>query len=196
MVIQEALTLVGAVAFSFGGGVAVVVALSSYLGDLWAKRILQRENTQLQRGLEEIKHELGLARSSYEHYLDLILDYYKVFYTHYRLCQRAASADAVREVEGGPIIFTKDEFLEKLSIFLADWAEQEGKIRLLLPNKLLQLHGEAIDCFNGFKRVMEHYQPDEDQRKKKVNAFACVEDVKIQIESGLREFLRTERLLK
>lgn len=196
MTIQDTLTLLGAVAISFGGGAVIVIALSGYLADLWAKRILQRENTQLQRGLEEIKHELGLERSSYEHYLDLVLEYYKVFYRHYRMCQRTASSDAVRELPDGQITWTKDEFLSRLDTFLQEWSDQEGKIRLLLPNKLLELHGEAIDCFNEFKCIIQHYRPDDEKRQQKVDAFAKIESVKVRLESGLREFLRTERLLK
>lgn len=89
MAIADALTLIGAAAISGGGCAAIVIGLSSYLGDLWAKRILQNE-----------QHELGLVKSSYDRYLDLILEYYQVFYRHYRMCQRAANADAYRLPDG------------------------------------------------------------------------------------------------
>jgi len=196
MTVQDALTLIGAIAVSFGGGAAIVVGLSTYLADLYAKRTLQREGAEIQKSLEAIKHELGLEKSSYEHYLDWILEYYRVFYRHYRLCQRTASADAHRALPGGLISDTRDEFFSKLDGFLADWAEQEGRIRLLLPGKLLQLHGEAIDCFNDFKDAVDGFRKDDKTRQAKVDAFAKVENVKTRLESALREFLRTERLLR
>lgn len=196
MSIQDILSVVGAIAISFGGGAAIVIGLSAYLADLYAKRTLQRESSRLQEGLEAIKHELGLARSSYEHYLDLVLDYYQVFYRHYRLCQRTASADAYRELLGGTITDSRDEFFEKLDDFLSAWAAQEGKIRLLLPARLLEIHGEAVDSFNEFKRAVDAFRKDEITRQAKVDAFAKVENVKVRLESGIREFLRTERLLK
>lgn len=184
MAIEDALTLVGAVAVSFGSCAVIVIGLSSYLGDLWAKRILQNEH-----------HELGLAKSSYDYYLDLILEYYQVFYRHYRMCQRAANADGHR-LPDGTITSTQDEFLEALDSFLIDWATQEGKIRLLLPSRILALHGEAIDSFNVFKRAVEGFRKDDATRKAKVEAFRKVESVKSQLEDALREFLRTEKLLK
>lgn len=184
MVIEDALTLVGAIAVSFGGGAVIVIGLSSYLGNLWAKRILQNE-----------QHELGLAKSSYDHYLDLILEYYQVFYRHYRMCQRAANADGHR-LPDGTITSTQDEFLEALDGFLGDWAAQEGKIRLLLPSRILELHGEAIDGFNVFKRAVDGFRKDDTTRQAKVEAFRKVESVKSKLEDALREFLRTEKLLK
>ena len=184
MAIEDALALVGAVVVSFGGGAVIVIGLSSYLGDLWAKRMLQNE-----------QHELGLAKSSYDRYLDLILEYYQVFYRHYRMCQRAANADAHR-LPDGTITFTQDEFLEALDGFLVDWAAQEGKIHLLLPSRILELHGEAIDCFNVFKRAVEGFRKDDTTRQAKVEAFRKVEGVKSKLEDALREFLRTEKLLK
>lgn len=184
MSIEDALTLIGAVALSFGGGAAIVIGLSSYLGNLWAKRILQTE-----------QHELGLVKSSYDHYLDLILDYYQVFYRHYRMCQRAANADGHR-LPDGKITSTQDEFLEALDDFLVDWAAQEGRIRLLLPSRILEIHGEAVDSFNGFKCAVEGFRKNDATREAKVEAFRKVEDVKSRLEGALREFLRTEKLLK
>ena len=99
MLIKDILIIVGAIAVSFGGGAAIVIALSGWLGKLWAKRILQTEKATLQRQIEELKHELGLVKSSYERYLDLILEYYTVFYRHYRLCQKTTNANAYRSPE-------------------------------------------------------------------------------------------------
>lgn len=195
MALSDALTLIAAVTLSFGGGAAMVIALSGWLGDLWAKRILQRERASLQGQLEELKHELGLAKSSYEHYVDLILDYYKIFYRHYRMCQRTAHADAHSQ-PGGEITYTKDEFLTALDTFLSDSAAQEGAIRLLLPAKALELHSEAIDCFNKFKSAVDRFKGTDQTRKAKKDAFLAIESVKSRMETTLREFLRTEKLLK
>lgn len=184
MTIENALTLIGAVTISFGGGAAIVIGLSAYLGDLWAKRILHNE-----------QYELGLAKSSYDHYLDLILEYYQIFHRHYRMCQRAANADGHR-LPDGTITSTQDEFLEALDGFLIDWRAHEGKIRLLLPSKILELHCEAIECFNLFKRAVEGFSKDDITRQDKIDAFMKVESVKLRLEEALRGFLRTEKLLK
>jgi hypothetical protein len=111
------------------------------------------------------------------------------------LCQRTAGVDAHRQPDG-QITFTKDEFLADLDTFLAEWATQEGKIRLLLPSKILALHSEAVDCFNRFKQAVDGFQKDEESRNKKKDAFIAVDDLKSRMEEAIREFLRTEKLLK
>lgn len=195
MTLSDALALVAAVVVSFGGGAVIVVALARWLAGITAQRILQKEGAALQRQLEELKHELSLSKSSYEHYLSLILDYYAVFYQHYRLCQRTAEADAHRLPEG-IITYTKDEFFEKLDPFLEDWRKQEGRLRLLLPAKALLVHEAAVAAFNQFKRAVDNFLGTEETRDPKRKAFAEVERVKSEMESVLRDFLRTERLLK
>lgn len=181
---------------SFGGGAVIVIGLSSWLGHLWASRILQGERSKFEVQLEALRHELGIAKSAYEHHLDMILDYYATFYRHYRMCQRTANADAHRELPDGKIVFTKDEFMAALGSFLADWAAQEGRIRLLLPAKLLAIHEEAIGQFNEFKDAVFAFSSAEPIPRRKEKAFLGIEQVKNKLESSLREFLRTESLLK
>jgi len=196
MATDDILKIVALILASFGGGAVVVVGLASWLGNLWAGRILQTERGRLDTQLEALRHELGITKSAYEHHLDLILDYYATFYRHYRLCQRTARADAHRELPDGEIVHTKDEFIKALGAFLKDWAAQEGRIRLLLPAKLLTIHEEAVAKFNEFKRAVHEFTPAEPIPRKKEEAFRGVEEVKSKLETGLREFLRTESLLK
>ena len=44
--------IVGAIGLSLGGGAVLVFALSKWLGDLWAKRILENERANLTREYE------------------------------------------------------------------------------------------------------------------------------------------------
>ena len=193
---EDLLKIAALVVASFGGGAVIVVGLATWLGSLWASRILQREKAALDTSLEAIRHELGITKSAYEHHLDLILQYYATFYRHYRLCQRTAFADAHRQLPDGPVVYSKDEFVEALGSFLADWAAQEGQIRLLLPSKLLKLHEEAVAKFNEFKRAVNAFTPADPMPRKKELVFREIESIKVQLESGLRDFLRTESLLK
>jgi len=212
----DLLTIVITALAGFGGGAVVVAALIKWLGELAARRILQNESAGLMQKLEEvkhelslkqtsheslltrelesIKHELSLQKTSYDKYLTLLLDYWDVFYRHYRLCQRSAAADAHRV--GDKITFTKDEFFENLDGFLDRWKQHEGSIRLILPSPLRALHGEAIDSFNQFKDVMKRFYADDSLRREKEQAFQAIDEVKQKLEQALREFLRTEHLLK
>lgn len=196
MTTDDILKIVWLILPYFGGVSVILVGLASWLGQLWAGRILQSERTKLDAQLEALRLELGITKSAYEHHLDLILDYYATFYRHYRLCQRTAHADAHKGLLDGEIIQTKDEFIGALGAFLKEWSAQEGRIRLLLPAKLLAIHEEAVQKFNEFKRTVHEFTPAEPIPRKKEEAFRDIEEVKTKLEAGLREFLRTESLLK
>ena len=184
------LTTLGA----FGGWALVVAALTHYLADLFAKRALQREAAGFSSQLATFGHEWKLRESSYAKHLDLLLDYYATFYRHYRLCQNATNQDAHR-MPDGKIVKTKDTFFAELDQYRSEMRQQEGKARLLLPASLLQLNEDGIAAFNRFKDAMARTVYDEEFHEAKRKAFADIIDVKSRLESGLRNFLRTEHLL-
>ena len=179
----------------FGGWAAVVIVLIHFLADINAKRTLQREANEMSKKLSMLTHELKIRESSYSKHLDLLLEYYASFYRHYRLCQNAANQDAIKLTDGN-VIKTKDTFFEQLDQFLSEIKAQEGKVRLVLPAHLLELHEESIGAFNEFKDVMKSTIYDDAFHKLKAEAFAKILSVKERIETGLRDFLRTEHLLK
>lgn len=180
---------------AFGGWAVVVAALTHFLADMFAKRTLQGEAAKFTEKLADLGHELKLRESSYEKHLDLLLDYYSTFHRHYRLCQNATDQDA-HQFPDGSIIKTKDVFFEQLDNYLSESKAQEGKTRLVLSAHLLALHEESISAFNEFKDVMKLPKYDEAFHESKRQAFAKIDSTKKRIETGLREFLRTEHLLK
>jgi hypothetical protein len=127
--------------------------------------------------------------------VDLLLEYYSTFYRHYRLCQNATNQDA-HHFPDGRVVKTRDLFFEQLDLYLSESKAQEGKARLVLPSHILELHNDAINAFNEFKDAMKRATYDEIFHESKISAFAKIEGVKVNIESGLRAFLRTEHLLK
>ena len=179
---------------AFGGWTVVVAALVYYLGDLVSKRTLQREASALSQQVASLSHELSLRKSAYDKHLDLLLDYYASFYRHYRACQAAAEKDAV-ELPDGTRIRMKEKFFEELDDFLLRSAAAEGRIRLILPVRALELHSETLRVFNEFKRVMERKLYDDEFHTKKAATFMELHLLKDQLEKVLREFLRTEHLL-
>lgn len=56
--ISEIFSVAGAALLSVGGAGAVLVALSSWLGKVWASRILEREKAELSKSIEVIKADL------------------------------------------------------------------------------------------------------------------------------------------
>ena len=177
----------------FGGWAVVVIGLTTFLTTMFAKRTLQREAALFSEKLTDIGHEFKLRESSYEKYLDLLLDWYSAFYRHYRLCQNATDQDA--HLFDGMTIKTKDIFFEQLGNYKSELNAWEGKTRLVLPKHLLKLHEESIAAFNEFKDVMKQTNYGEDFHSAKQDAFARIIDIKDKLEAGLRDFLRTERLI-
>ncbi|HBW35631.1 hypothetical protein [Desulfosporosinus sp. BICA1-9] len=57
---KEIFQLIGAVIFSLGGAGAIIFALSSWLGKVWANRILEEEKKKHQLEIEEYKSKLML----------------------------------------------------------------------------------------------------------------------------------------
>lgn len=180
---------------AFGGWAVVVAALTHYLADIFAKRALQKEAAKFSEQLASISHEMKLQESSYSKHLDLLLDYYAVFYRHYRRCQNAADSDALRMPDGS-MIKTREVFFEQLDEYLSEWKAQEGKARLVLPTHLLALHEDAVAAFNQFKDAIKREKYDDKYHADKIEAFAKVHAIKVKLEAGLRQFLRTEHLLK
>ena len=173
-----------AVLGAFGGWAVIVAALTHYLGNLFAKRTLQREAERFTSKLTNFGHELKIRESSYDKHLDLLLSYYAAFYRHYRICQNATNYDAHR-FEDGTIINTRDTF----------WNNLEGSARLLLPSSLLELHEESVAAFNAFKDVMKRTTYDDKYQSDKREAFSRILVIQAKLEDGLRKYLRTEHML-
>lgn len=180
---------------AFGGWAAVVGALLYFLADLFSKRTLQRESSEISRQLASITHELSLQKSSYERHLELLLEFYQSFYRHYRACQHAAKADAIR-LPDGTTTKTKEDFFAELDEYLADTVRLEGRYRLVLPSHILTVHGDAQNAFNAFRSVMRMKSYDEAFHAEKEKCFRNIHEIKDRLESALRDFLRTEHLLK
>jgi len=61
---EEELKLVGAAIFSLGCGGAIVFAPSSWLGKVWAGRILANETHRLTMELEATKRDLDVIKEN------------------------------------------------------------------------------------------------------------------------------------
>lgn len=192
---DEIVVLVDELLKIFGGVTIVCVGLITWIGVLFQQRILQKEQHKLSETLQKLQNELELEKSSYEHYLELIMNYYSTYYDHYRLCQHACEADAIKNPDGS-ITNTKITFDSQLDEFLKKWSAQEGKIRLLLPAEILSTHEESIKAFNEVRAAVNKFKNSNETRAVKLAAFENLHRVKNEMEKLLRAFLRTESLLK
>lgn len=171
------------------------VVLAGFLRLVAVPVLIERLKASLTRELESFRQELGLARATFDRHLDLLLGYYNRLYQHYRLCQRAASYDRTVHPERGEVN-TKQQYLEGLDKFKSEWDTDEGKIRLLLPQAILECHLTLLEKLNIFRDAVKDYSEEDGTTKAAVvAAFHPVHDALMALEAGLRKFLRTEKLL-
>lgn len=66
MTLSDVLEIAGAVMVSLGGAASILFAFSSWLGRVWAERILSKEKAKYAVNLEAFKKELLLESESYK----------------------------------------------------------------------------------------------------------------------------------
>jgi len=188
--------IVVAILTSLGGGGLIVFLLFKWLGEITAKRILQNEQGEILRSIEELRQELGLLKSNYEKNTEWLIKFYAMFYRHYQFAHRAAIADVIqhpdREDED-----TKAAYMERIDDLAQEWNESQALARILLPNGMLQLHETAIDKFNDFKDAVKQFDKGKPESRQKVEqCFEELHTVKEEMEKKVRSYLRSEELAK
>jgi len=185
-------SLAGTILASLGGGSLIVAALLKWWAGVIANRILQREQSTLTAGLEQLKQELGLSRLSYDKHVQHVVDYYAMFYKSYQLSQRTARGDILRHPDREDLD-TKKDYLAKIDDIASEWGSRQGLLRLVLPQQVLNLHEQAITEFNNFKDLVAAYAGNSiESRGTLKESFAKIDIIKKQIERCLRVHLRTD----
>jgi hypothetical protein len=187
--------IVGGILASLGGGALIVAALFKWLGEVMAKRILQKEQNAVLIQIEGLKQELALTRLSYEHHVQDIVEYYAMFYKHYQACAAVVNADAHYFRDTDTTINTKDDYLAHRDEFADEWNKRQGLVRLILPSPMVLIHSQIISALNKFKGKVEFFDTAKPEtRAALVEAFNNIQSLKEQLERGLRDHLRVDKL--
>jgi hypothetical protein len=72
MTMHDAFTLGATIIASLGGGGAITLVLSHFIGKTWADRALEKQRAEYQQLNTELQHNLGLAASRMQIELDAI----------------------------------------------------------------------------------------------------------------------------
>jgi len=184
----------GAILTSLGGGALIVVALFKWLGELTAKRILQKEQGAVLNGIEELKQELSLLKSNYEKNAEWVIEFYSMFYRHYQLARRVARADIIRH-PSKPDEDTKKNYMDQVDSLAEEWNKTQGVARILLPSNILELHEISIGKFNAFKDSVKNFDSSNNESRVKVeDCFNEIDQLKKNMEGKVRQYLRSEKL--
>lgn len=187
-------SIAAAILLSLGGGAAIVAGLFRWLGEITAKRIFQNEQNVVVLQIEELRKEIGLAASSYDKHVHHVADYYATFYRHYQLCQSTSHADILRWPDRDDLD-TKADFLNKIDAFAEDWNSRQGLLRLILPSPILAIHEQIISALNSFKdKVQAFDRSNQTSRDELQQSFVKIDGLKTQLEAGLRNYLRTDKI--
>ncbi len=183
-----------AILLSLGGGGAIVIGLVRWLGEITAKRILQNEKNVILLQIEELRKKLGLTALNYDKHVHHVVDYYAMFYRHYQLCQRTSYADILRRPDREDID-TKKDFLGKIDDFADDWNARQGLLRLILPNAIMVIHEQIISAINDFNEKVQAFDNSKQSTRDDLKqSFIKIDSLKKQLEAGLRNHLRTDKI--
>jgi len=196
MTAEDIWSVAGALLFSLTGGGLIVAVLFKWLGEVTAKRILQREQGAILKGIEELRQELSLLKTNYEKNSDWIIEFYSMFYRHYQAAFRAAKSDMIQHPDRTDEN-TKETYMDKVDTLAFEWNEMQSAARILLPSTLLSLHECAVDKLNNFKDAVKVFDNSDTKSRRLVEVrFNELHDLKDEMESEIRKYLKSEKLGK
>ena len=186
--------IASAILTALGGATIVVFGLSAFLGKTIATRLAQNQNEKILAKIEELKSELSLTQKSYERQLEHVVDYYSLYYQHYRRCQKVAESEILRHPETGDRC-TKKVFEDALDGFKGKWDSLEPRIRLILPRDAYTLHEESVEHFNRFNELLKALPNNMRNEKEALREqFKVIDEAKERLENCLRSYLRTNEI--
>ncbi|EKO3944675.1 hypothetical protein F7U70_003593 [Vibrio fluvialis] len=123
---------------SVGSASAIILGLSSWLGKVWAQRILEQEKNKMAIGLETTKRELDLAKDKLlSHHSDKIAIYRMVIDT---VAEILAAFDAHQNRK-----LSTTEANETLEKFNKDRIRLYGYLGMLAPQSVLDAQDKLVD---------------------------------------------------
>ncbi|MGF6287016.1 hypothetical protein [Pseudomonas silensiensis] len=135
---EEVLKLFGAAIFSLGGGGVVVFALSSWLGKIWAGRILAEDTHQLSTRLEETKRDLDVLKEKTLRFQnDKILAYREI-------TEIIAKLLAIMDAENGRIVGW-DTDKGPVHEFNEQRLKLYGYLAMLAPQAVMDAQDDLVD---------------------------------------------------
>lgn len=135
---EDALKLVGAGIVSIGGGGIVVAALSSWLGKIWASRILANETHQLTMELEAAKRDLDVIKENTLRFQnDKLIAYREVIDMVARILA-AFDSRSNGNLEGAAAVARYDEFNEqRIRVY--------GYLAMVAPQSVMDAQDSLVD---------------------------------------------------
>ncbi len=178
---SELLRLVGSILFSVATGGAIVFALSSWLGKIWATRILQREKTELGKMVQvELEHlRVGSERNLFIHKVQFEAEF-DAYRTLWRAFGKATNlALSLRPVaderpagksEKEVLAGRYGEFAGAYNAFLHEWVRSQPFIEEEIDQKVDELSRELrLEAMQSRDPDRPNYWEDQEKNAKSIN---------------------------
>jgi hypothetical protein len=135
--VKEAFEVASAVLVALGGGAAIVFAFSSWLGKVWANRILEQERVKYSQQLEELKQRLELQLHSGKALFDAEFGIYRELWTHANDLRLLAV-----NIRSGlrKSLLTEEEHIERYKQFSVQLSEIEHFVNSYKPFFSVEIH--------------------------------------------------------
>lgn len=202
MNMQDAFSAAAAVIVSLGGGGAIIIALSGWLGKVWASRILEQDRRKYETELEHLKAQMEATNRAFQAEIDKTIFVHRAqFETEFAalkdIWQKMANLLRVMTLlHAGPgVVFTrarKEPFSEVDEALIAAHESVDDNWPFI-PERI---HAELLTALSRVKRedvrvVLDPENATPDQRQRAEGNFqALYQDVKRVVHS-VRERLKS-----
>lgn len=174
MSFTEIFSIAGAIIASIGGGAAIVLALSSWLGKIWANRLMEADKSRYAKELETVKAELTRIsqdrtrklESLKRHYERQIEEFYGPLFNMVHQIFVANNIQwelfSTKDKNGQKIV--NEDSAEKIRDYFHNiyfWP-LHGEIRQILCSKLYLIEGSEMP--KSFYLYLKHAAQEHDQR--------------------------------
>jgi hypothetical protein len=166
MKIGDILTIAAAIIASLGGGAAIVLALSSWIGKIWANRLMEADKARFARDLKSLESQLSRAaedrtrklESLMRHYERQIEEFYGPLFNmvHQVFVTNHIQSEIVRQSKAESAEHARDYF------HATYFGPLHDGIRQIVRTKLYLIEGSEMPA--SFYLYLKHAAQERDQR--------------------------------
>ncbi|SME96600.1 hypothetical protein [Desulfovibrio gilichinskyi] len=194
----EAMGIASAVVVSFGGGAAIIAACSSWLGKIWADRLMEKEKARYNKDLEVLKNDLVQQTEDFKNNLIQQTESVKMKYQKseilFRLELEAASAFIALSIKVNPRNdFPGKDWGEVCSETIQDFPRIEDMLLNYMSTWGAILSGEAKNEFDeALSLIFNHKFGDDTSSRTADEAVREFFERLDKVESIMKDQIRTQ----
>jgi hypothetical protein len=141
---QSAINLFGAVVVSLGGSSIIVFGLSSWIGKVWANKLMEKDKSKYNQEIEKLKNELQTKITKMEHFHQISEQTYQSLFN----AKIATYNNLLYEKTEYYKIINEDEAFEMMDYPPEVYYDFFKKIRKIIDENRLYISNELSDKYD------------------------------------------------